>query len=59
MRDDLTLDSLLSIAEKMIKIMQYIFQKEHHPELVKYYWRQVRYRSKNLLFFLAERKRSF
>jgi len=40
MRDDLPIDSSLSIVEKN-KIIRYIFQKEHRSKLLKHFRRQV------------------
>ena len=45
MRDDLAIDSSLSIVVKKIKITQYVCQKQHRLELLEHFWRQVRYTS--------------
>jgi len=40
--NDLAKDSSFSIVVKKIKILQFIFQKEHRSELLKQFRRQVR-----------------
>jgi len=50
MRDDLAIDSSLSIFVRMIKIIQQIFQKEHCSDLLKHFRRQVRC-IESVLFF--------